>query len=295
MTERSEEADEIPQSISAAASRRERRQLLKAHMHLHLSFALCARTAWVLAQEQLQRLKVALSALDSCLKNDLQLTALYLEGVMYQGAGDLDSALSTFQSPSLGLTQIDRSAASQVQLELSVVSALNTILIVRSRSQSLPDISRLLECLEPLCTTSPNKSIQTAYQLVIATVSAPDSIVRTKQCLQYALQLAKACGNKQLLYMTLNFLSWKFFRGVVGEQAEKSAKTSHYTAKLGMDRLWTSVSAGVLGDALEVQGRIKEAEAVKAEGRNIATRLPKAVQRIEMTEWHEGSMDFGNC
>lgn len=295
MTEQFEKGDEIPQSISAAASRWERRQLLKAHMHLHLSFALCTRTAWVLAHEQLQHVRAAVSALDSRLLNDLQLTALYLEGVMYQGAGDLDSALSIFQSPSLGLAQINRSAASQVQLELSIVSALNTILIVRSRSQSFPDISRLLENLEPLCTTSPNKSIQTAYQLVIATVSAPDSIVRTKQCLQYALQSAKACGNKQLLYMTLNFLSWKFFRGVVGEQAEKSARTSHYTAKMGMDRLWTSVSAGVLGDALEVQGRIKEAEAVKAEGRNIATGLPKAVQRIEMAEWHGNSMDFGRC
>ena len=264
-------------------------------MHLHLSFALCARTAWALAHEQLRHVRAAVSALDSRLQNDLQLTVLYLEGVMYQGAGDLDSALGIFQSPSLGLSQIDRSAASQVQLELSIVSALNTILIVRSHSQSFPEVSRLLDYLEPLCTTSPNKSIQTAYQLVIATVSAPDSIVRTKQCLQYALQSAKACGNKQLLYMTLNFLSWKFFRGVVGEQAEKSARTSHYTAKIGMDRLWTSVSAGVLGDALEVQGRIKEAEAVKAEGRNIATGLPKAVQRMEMTEWHGSSMDFGKC
>ena len=237
-----------------------------------------------MAQEQLQLVKATTDVLDPHTSDDLQLTVLYLEGVIHQGTGNLDSALQIFQGPSFALTQSNRSAASQVQLELSIVSALNTLLIIRSRPESFLESSRLLESLGPLCTASPNKSIQTAYQLVIATVSAPDSIVRTKQSLQYALQAAKACGNKQLLYMTLNFLSWKFFRGVVGEQAEKSARTSHFTAKMGMDRLWMSVSAGILGDALDLQGRIKEAEAVKAEGRNIATGLPDAVKRAQPME-----------
>lgn len=284
MSEHIEEAKDVPQSISAALSRRAWRQNMKAYMQLHLTFALCTRTAWALAQEQLQNVKATVDVLDSHTNDDLHLTVLYLEGVIHQGTGNLDSALKIFQGPSLALTQINRSAASQVQLELSIVSTLNTLLIIRSRPESFPESPRLLEYLGPLCTTSPNKSIQTAYQLVIATVSAPDSIVRTKQSLQYALQAAKACGNKQLLYMTLNFLSWKFFRGVVGEQAEKSARTSHFTAKMGMDRLWMSVSAGVLGDALEVQGRLKEAEAVRAEGRNIAAGLPDAVKAAEPME-----------
>ena len=81
--------------------------------------------------------------------------------------------------------------------------------------------------------------------------------------------------------MTLNFLSWKFFRGVVGEQAEKSARTSHFTAKMGMNRLWMSVSAGILGNALEVQGRLQEAKVVEEEGRKIAAELPDAVQKME--------------
>lgn len=266
-----------------AASRHSWRLLLKAFMHLHLAFILGTRTAWSLAEEQLGRVKALILILGLPVLDDLTLSAQYLEGVIQQATGNLDSALEIYQSPSLAIAEINKSSASQLQLELSTVSALNTLLIIRSRPQNFDAISPLLGYLEPLCATSPNKSILTAYNLVIATVSAPESIVRTKQCLQYALQAAKSCGNKQLLCMTLSFLSWKFFSGVVGEQAEKSAKTSHITAKIGMDRLWMSVSAGVLGATLEIQGRIKEAEAVKQEGRNIAAGLPAAVQRVEAT------------
>lgn len=250
-------------------------------MHLRLAFLLCTRTAWSTAEEQLRHVKAATFALGSHTLDDLSLSAQYLEGVIQQAVGNLDSALEIFQSPALAIAQINKSTASELHLELSIISALNTLLIIRSRPQNFDAISPLLEILEPLCAANPNRSLLTAYNLVIATVSDPDSIVRTKQCLQYALQAAKSCGNKQLLCMTLNFLSWKFFRGVVGDQAEKSARTSHITAKLGMDRLWMSVSAGLLGDALEIQGRAKEAEAVKEEGRNIAAGLPAVVRRAD--------------
>lgn len=74
--------------------------------------------------------------------------------------------------------------------------------------------------------------------------------------------------------MTLNFMAWKFFKGVVGEQAEKSARASQNLAKKGKDRLWSSVAAGVLGDTLEVMGRAQEAEQVRLEGMDIARSLP---------------------
>ena len=272
-----EEAREIPQTTIKAFQRQIWRQSLKAYMHLHLAFILCSRTAWSTAQEQLQHIKNIVATQGSQTPDDLGLTLQYLEGVIHQGEGRLESALTAFQCPSLAISQDNRPLASQIQSELSILSALNTLLIIRSRPQRTHEIPRLLENLEPLCKNHPNRSILTAYNLVIATVSAPDSIVRTKQCLQLALQAAKALGNKQLLCMTLTFLSWRFFRGVVGEQAEKSAKTSHHTARMGSDRLWMSVSAGVLGDALEIQGRLQEAEAVKEEGRKLAAGLPAAV------------------
>lgn len=88
--------------------------------------------------------------------------------------------------------------------------------------------------------------------------------------------------------ITLNFMSYKFFKGVVGEQAEKSARASENLAKKGMDALWKSVSAGVLGDTLEMVGRGEEAEKIRSRGREIARGLPERVVR-----WEEGDEGEG--
>lgn len=76
-------------------------------------------------------------------------------------------------------------------------------------------------------------------------------------------------------------MSYKFFKGVVGEQAEKSARASENLARKGMDALWRSVSAGVVGDTLEMAGKGEEAARVMGVGREIARGLPEGVCRWE--------------
>ena len=89
--------------------------------------------------------------------------------------------------------------------------------------------------------------------------------------------------------MVLNFMSWKFFRGNVGEQAEKSAKASQTLAQKCMDGLWMSVSAGVLGDTLEAAGRIEEAKRARESGAVTATALPEELQdAMRRSRDHEG-------
>ena len=78
--------------------------------------------------------------------------------------------------------------------------------------------------------------------------------------------------------MVLTFMSWKFFRGVVGEQAEKSAKASQTLAQQCKDGLWMSVSAGVFGDTLEAAGRIEEAKRARENGLVTARSLPEGLQ-----------------
>lgn len=78
--------------------------------------------------------------------------------------------------------------------------------------------------------------------------------------------------------MVLNFMSWKFFRGVVGEQAERSARASQNLAQQCMNGLWMSVSAGLLGDTLEVAGRNEEAERARMSGIKTSGSLPRALQ-----------------
>jgi hypothetical protein len=248
-------------------------------MSLHLTFTLCARTAWPEAQDQFRQLEETAGLLQPQLPDNLSILIFYLDGVIQQGTGNLSRALQIFQSPSLALSN---PAPSRLQHDLAILSILSTLLIIRSPTHpshyQVPALLSSLEALHLSPTTS-NKSLLSATHLLLATATGGSTIVRTKQHLQFALQAAKQASNNQLMCMTLNFMSWKFFRGVVGDQAEKSARASQNLARKGMDRLWASVAAGVLSDTLEVMGRVAEAEDVRREGREIAKTLPTALWR----------------
>lgn len=79
--------------------------------------------------------------------------------------------------------------------------------------------------------------------------------------------------------MTLTFMSWKYFRGVVGEQAEKSARAGRAMAKKANDRLWVSVTDEMLAETLERQGKGEEAGSVRDEGMRVTMGLPGALRR----------------
>ncbi len=83
-------------------------------------------------------------------------------------------------------------------------------------------------------------------------------------------------------------MSFKFFKGLVGEQAEKSVRASENLARKGMDGLWRSVSAGSVGEMLEMAGRMEEAGTVRDTGREIARGLPESV-----IQWEDAEGDGG--
>ncbi|KAI4109878.1 MAG: hypothetical protein LQ345_007053, partial [Seirophora villosa] len=252
-------ADSVLESISATASRHTWRRTLECFFRLHLVFALCTRTAWVPAQEQLQKLKE--NATSAPQKPEiLDRLIQYLDGIINQGTGHLSTALSIFQRPCFSITTKPTSPA---HTDLCILSTFNTILIVRPPTHpSHHTLPTLLSSLHPhLPRITATKPLLSAYNIILATTPSPSppTIVRTKQYLQAALQAAKSAGSNQLTCVTLNFMSYKFFKGVVGEQAEKSARASENLARKGMDALWRSVSAGVVGDTLEMAGKGEEA------------------------------------
>lgn len=93
--------------------------------------------------------------------------------------------------------------------------------------------------------------------------------------------------------MVLNIMSWKFFSGVIGEQADKSARASLTLAKKGGDSLWTCVAAGVLADTLEAAGRINEAEQARLEGQKYARELPDRIREAILLQPSLGNMRVG--
>jgi hypothetical protein len=149
----------------------------------------------------------------------------------------------------------------------------------QQRQQQQQELRAIVARIEPLCAASGNKNLQAALHLVSACCShfAGDGVLRTKRFLEQAMATARQLANAQLTCMTLNFLNWKFLRGAVGTQAEKGARAAVATAKQSGNAFWIGVSKAMLADTLEVQGRLAEAYATRAEAQRFANDAqPKA-------------------
>ncbi|CAG8896399.1 unnamed protein product [Penicillium egyptiacum] len=271
---------EIPESMVNANRRVQWRQSLYCNLLLQRVFLACARTDWDFANQTLNDLRQVFEELGSNLPDTIECLMEYAGGTIAQATGDLDTALNIFQSPILSLDPAtSKTGRNDPCRDTRILAGLNTVLILRDPSHpSHPLLTAVLATLEPFCQSSPNKYIQAAYFLVCATVHS-ESTIQTKQYLQQALQSATAISNSQITCMTLTFMSWKYFRGVVGEQAEKSARAGRAMAKRANDRMWASVTDDMLAETLERQGKGEEAQGVREEGQRLVSGLPPRLRR----------------
>lgn len=263
------------------ANRRvEWRQSLYCNFLLQRVFLACARTDWDLASQTLNDLRQFAQELGSNLPHIIECLMEYAAGTIAQATGDLKAALTIFQSPLLSLPpSTSRTTRNDPCRDTRILAALNTVLIIRDPAHPAHShLPGLLSILDSFCLVSPNKYIQAAYYLVCATVHT-DSTIQTKQYLQQALQSATTISNSQITCMTLTFMSWRYFRGVVGEQAEKSSRAGRAMAKRANDRLWASVTDDMLAETLERQGKSDEALGVREEGQRLIMGLPPGLRR----------------
>ncbi|THC91921.1 hypothetical protein EYZ11_008607 [Aspergillus tanneri] len=271
---------DVTESMVNANRRVEWRRTLYCNLLLQQVFLACGRTDWDLASKTLKDLWQEAQELGEGLPYPIQCLMEYASGTIAQATGDLKAAFGSFQSPPLSLTSFPSKAARNDPCrDIATLAALNTILIIRDPTHpSHSNLPSVLSTVESICKGSPNKYIQAAYYLVCATVQS-DSTIQTKQFLQQALQSATAISNSQITCMTLTFMSWKYFRGVVGEQAEKSARAGRAMAKKANDRLWVSVTDEMLAETLERQGKNEEAKGVREEGHRVMMGLPSSLKR----------------
>ncbi|KAL4898531.1 cohesin loading factor-domain-containing protein [Aspergillus ambiguus] len=271
---------EITESMINANRRVEWRRILYCNLLLQQVFLACSRTDWDLSSKTLNELRQEAQRLGDSLPDSIQCLMEYAAGTIAQATGDFATALSAFQSPSLSLSPLSsKSARNDPRRDIAILAALNTVLILRDPTHpSHAQLHPLLTTIESFCKGSPNKYLQAAYFFVCATVQT-ESTIQTKQFLQQALQSATAISNSQITCMTLTFMSWKYFRGVVGEQAEKSARAGRAMAKKANDRLWVSVTDEMLAETLERQGKNEEAKGVREEGYRVMNGLPEALKR----------------
>jgi len=188
----------------------------------------------------------------------LALHITYLRAVISHGTNDLYQAVQAYT------TVVSNTPADS---ELSMISKLNQILILRPQNPSEADA--LLTSVERYCPQHKNELLKAAYIAVKAT--ARGELVKTKNYLSLALRHAAAAGNVQLTFIVLNFMCHRFFSGVVSEQAEKSAKAAWQNAKKGRDTLWTLMGGQMYADCLGRKGN--DLEAMRQQQMNGETSL----------------------
>lgn len=212
---------------------------------------------------------VSLSGSLGCLKT-------YLTAVYYQGTGDLDAALRLYQDEKFNLRltgSTPQTSANQLERDVAVLATLNILWILQEGQRQDPDkTAALLEMLTPLCTNHAIKDIETAFNMVFATVKVnpPMPGFTTKNFLRAALNRAQATANTQFLCITLSVMCDRYFVNIVGEQAVKSATAASVQAKKSGNILWRSVADGMLAHCYEVQGNHAEARETMEQARKLA-------------------------
>ena len=235
------------------------------YFHIYMAFCAAAVADWAGMKIYLNKVKATSTSRDVPAAAPLENLALYLKGVYHQGIGDLNMALDVFQDAKLNLSYFQKSdlgLASSVARDISLLAALNTLWILQHADRQDPNInSALIAKIEGACEHHPNKDIQTAFNLVVATVNVnpPAPLFKIKTYLRAALSGAQTTANTQFLCITLNVMCSKFFANVVGEQAEKSAMAASVQAKKSGNGLWRSVADGMLAQCYDVNGKKEEA------------------------------------
>ena len=207
----------------------------------------------------------------------LEIMTLYLTGVLKQGTARLHEALEIWRDPRFRLVWSSerKNTPNHVEIELSILAALNRLWTLQdpaSRDES--EMADVMDQLRPLCEDNPDPEIQTAYNLVLATLSLSPplqlSIQQVKSHIQKSLQGAQRTNNTQCLSMALNIMRCRLFENVVGEQAVKSAKAGATQAKRCGNLLWMSVADGMLAQSLGTEGALEEARAARESGVRLA-------------------------
>ncbi|KAG2170125.1 hypothetical protein JADG_009864 [Aureobasidium aubasidani] len=263
------------QSLQCSSAHLDRRMFYhKVCLQLLASFG-CERADWEGAQEVLDRLTEDMHS-DTIDEQDfVQVSALYLLGVVKQATGDLDAALQFYRSPALTLQPGQKAAANQ---DLRILSTLNMILILRPRRSHLNEVNALMDLVEPLCVNHPNANYKVAVQIVRASSTDALPILKMKNYLSMSASIAKKQQNTLMLCMAINLMTSNFFVDIMGEKAEMSAGAGKKLADRTQTPLWQAVANQMLSNTFNFGGKRAEAGEAGAEAQKWMQRVPEQVQ-----------------
>ncbi|KAL2262475.1 hypothetical protein VTK26DRAFT_1206 [Humicola hyalothermophila] len=207
----------------------------------------------------------------------LKVLTLYLEGVFYQGTARLEKATEIWKDSTFEMdwTGAPKNGASRIEMELSILAALNRLWVLQEPNQrDDAEAAELIDLLRPICEDNPDQEIRTVYNLVLSSINlGPNnalSINQVKRHIQQSLSGAQQTCNTMYLAIALNIMRARLFENVVGEQALKSARAGSAQARKSGNVLWMSVAEGMLAQSYEMQGALEEARASREAGVRLA-------------------------
>lgn len=241
----------------------------------------------------MKEIRKVLSELDDPASSAIQSLTEYASGLIAQSNGDLQRALEIFEQPIFNLTNYpNKISRHDILRDTAILANLNLVLILRDpvqvdRSAAIHTLTKV----EPYCQNNPSKYIQAAYSLISATIHT-ESTIQTKHDLHKALQSATAISNSQVTCMALTFMSWKYFRGVIGEQSEKSAMAARAMARKADNKLWISVTEELLAETLDRQGKSGEALTLRGKAGKELSELPPCLKKTSSNGTGKGEMNM---
>lgn len=265
--------------LSKASERDLWRRKLLFNFTLYQCFLMCSRTAWGPAKDVVKELRSLAKELGPHLPDLSKSLMTYLRGIIAQGTGDLDAALRIYEHPSLALPPATSKppVISPIR-DIAVLAILNRILILKHPSHPQhAQIHDLVAQISPHMHHTSNKYLKASNSLVRASMELETSL-HLKHGLQHALEQAQQISNQHIIAIVLSLMTWRYFRGVVSPQAEKSARAARAMADKASNQLWKSVSNDMLADTLEKQGKQQDAQACKKEARAGVAALPEGVR-----------------
>ena len=248
-------------------------------MRLYLAFAYCGRYDWDTAATHLKELRKEFAKDGSEMDEQTQRLILYLEAVCIHGRGELRRALEVYNSPILRFQQ--DSKASNMEKDLRALAALNSIFILRTLGvEEYIKADNLLTMVEFYCLNHTSKAFLAVYHIAKATSQGSNNtIIKTKQYIQSAVQASRAASNNQLLCVVMNLMTENFFHHtIVGDQAEKAALAGRQLATKSRNKLWTIVADDMYGDIMERCGKTAEAETARKEAQRLLPDLPESLR-----------------
>lgn len=256
----------------------------------YMGFCAAVCGSWAEVKIHIDKLRATAAELEIPLVGPLGHLDTYLSGVYYQGIGKLDEALKIFQDDKFDLPldsepPLASHSIQQVERDISLLAALNTLWILQEESRrDLRTNTTLIAKLQRFCENHANPDIQTAFNLVVATVETNPTteLYKVKNYLRLALDGAQKAANTQFICITINVMCGKFFTGVVGDQAEKSAQAASMQARRVGNALWLSVADQMLARSYEVNGKISEAHAVMSQAQRYAQELQIAQDVLDL-------------